>query len=187
MTAPIQEPDDRELVRRIVADRSEADFRLLYRRHTGALFALATRLAGHEGDPADLVHETWIRVTRGLPDFRWDSRLFTWMRGILINCHREAYRRNARLRLLTTDVESLPSSRPPSAVEARVDLERAMAALPEGYRRVVVLHDVEGFTHNEIGALLDIDPGTSKSQLSRGRARLRAALDDHRLSHGEPA
>jgi RNA polymerase sigma-70 factor (ECF subfamily) len=180
---------DRELVRRIVERRSEAAFRMLYRRHTPRLFGFATRLAGPEGEPDELVHETWLRVTRALPSFRWDSSLGTWMRGVLLNCHREACRRRARLRLVDTDVETLPEHGSARGAEDRVDLERALARLPVGYRRIVVLHDVEGYTHQEIGRLLGIDPGTSKSQLSRGRARLRAMLGrgSGRSSHGETA
>lgn len=179
--------EDRELVRLVVERRSESAFRQLYRRHTPRLFAFATRLAGTDGEPEELVHETWLRVTRILPGFRWDSGLGTWMRGILLNCHREACRKQARLRLVDTDVEALPATHPAPVLEDRLDLERALARLPEGYRRIVVLHDVEGYTHREIGALLDIDPGTSKSQLSRGRARLRTLLGPSRPSHGELA
>ena len=184
MTGP-SDQDDRDLVRRIVEHRSEAAFRVLYRTHTPRLFAFATRLAGADGEPDELVHETWLRVTRALPSFRWDSALSTWMRGVLLNCHREACRRRARLRLVDTDVDSVPA-KPAPGVEEQVDLERALARLPEGFRRIVVLHDVEGYTHQQIGELLNIDPGTSKSQLSRGRARLRAELEP-RSRHGEPA
>jgi RNA polymerase sigma-70 factor, ECF subfamily len=164
--------DERELARAYLAGDERA-FRELYNRCTPALYRILFRLGrGHEDETADLVQETWLRATRALPGFRWDAALSTWLVSIAINCLRERQR--------TTRPGIEPEAPEPSAVEShehRIDLEQAIAALPDGYRDVFVLHDIEGYTHDEIGHLLSIDAGTSKSQLSRARRALRAALN----------
>jgi RNA polymerase sigma-70 factor, ECF subfamily len=155
----------------------ETAFRALYRRYTPALYRLALRLGGGDGPWAEeLVQRTWIRAVEGLSSFAWRSSLSSWLGGIAINCARELWR-EARTRSETALAEEIPVAAPRLlAPEERVDLERAIERLPAGYREVFVLHDVEGYTHEEIGGLLGIESGTSKSQLSRARQRLRAAL-----------
>jgi RNA polymerase sigma-70 factor, ECF subfamily len=167
--------EDRALADAVVRTRDEAAFRTLYRRHTPALYRLALRLGGGDGPWAEeLVQRTWIRAVEGLGSFAWRSSLSSWLGGIAINCARELWR-EARTRSETGPVDEVAAPRPVAA-EERVDLERAIERLPAGYREVFVLHDVEGYTHAEIGGLLGIEPGTSKSQLSRARQRLRTAL-----------
>lgn len=167
--------DDRDLVADVLASGSEASFRALYRRHTPALYGLALRLLGGAADADDAVQEAWIRAAGRFAAFRWESSLRTWLSGILVNRCREIRRQRGqneevhRSGVMLTD-EAL-----------RVDLERAIASLPDGYRDVVVLHDVEGHTHEDIGRMLGIEAGTSKSQLSRGRRALRQLL-----GHGPP-
>jgi RNA polymerase sigma-70 factor (ECF subfamily) len=145
----------------------------LYARHTPALFALACRLLQADGpDPEDVVQETWLRAVRQLARFDWRSSLRTWLAAILINCCREAWRSaGVTMTSALEDVEQ-PTEDP----HARLDVEHALATLAPGYRSVVVLHDVEGYTHEEIAERLGIDPGTSKSQLSRARRVLRGRL-----------
>ena len=154
--------------------RDEAAFRALYRRHTPLLYGMARRLEGSRGDIAeDLVEETWTRALRQLPGFRWESELGSWLCAILVNCFREhARRRDSGHETL----DEASRGAPPPAPEVRIDLEKALAELPGGYREVVVLHHVYGYTHREIAASLGIAEGTSKSQLSRGVARLREIL-----------
>ena len=157
--------------------RDEAAFRALYRRHAPALWRMALRLArGSEDEARDLVQETWIRAARRLSTFRWESALSTWLVSIALNCDRERRRGSGR-ETSFGDVETAAEvvREAPARVEA-VDLARAIDALPDGYRRVLVLHDVEGYTHEEIGRLLGVETGTSKSQLHRARARVRARL-----------
>jgi RNA polymerase sigma-70 factor (ECF subfamily) len=167
--------EDRALADAVVGTRDEAAFRTLYRRHTPALYRLALRLGGGDGLWAEeLVQRTWIRAVEGLGSFAWRSSLSSWLGGIAINCARELWR-DSRTRSETGLLDQVAAPRAPAA-EERVDLERAIERLPAGYREVFVLHDVEGYTHDEIGGLLGIEPGTSKSQLSRARQRLRAAL-----------
>jgi len=169
--------DDRVLADAVARAGDETAFRALYRRHTPALYRLALRLGGGDGPWAEeLVQRTWIRAVEGLSSFAWRSSLSSWLGGIAINCARELWR-EARTRSETALAEEIPVAAPRIlAPEERVDLERAIERLPAGYREVFVLHDVEGYTHEEIGGLLGIESGTSKSQLARARQRLRAAL-----------
>ncbi|MEZ4589352.1 MAG: RNA polymerase sigma factor [Gemmatimonadales bacterium] len=166
-------PTDRELVGSILATGDEAAFRALYRRHTPALYRTAVRLTEDRGGVAeDLVHDTWLRAAERLAGFEWRSALATWLTGILFNRVREIRREWTRRDAVSLDLAPEPPALPRSE-EDRIDLERAIAELPPGYRAAVLLYDVEGFSHEEVAEILGIDVGTSKSQLSRARRRLR--------------
>jgi RNA polymerase sigma-70 factor (ECF subfamily) len=171
-------PPDRDLVEAFLERRDGRAFDALYDRHTPRLYRLALRLTGGDDATAqDLVHDTWVRSAAKLGQFGWRAQLATWLGGILVNRHRE-WLRGTRHEAELPDGEAWAGAddrRLTSAVD-RVALERAIAGLPPGSRSVLVLHDVEGYTHEEIGALLSIEPGTSKSQLSRARSQLRRAL-----------
>jgi len=181
---------DRDLVRMFLGSRDEAAFRALYRAHTPPLYRIARRLLrGNGQDAEELVQTTWIRATGGLHRFRWGSSLRTWLTGILINCSRERLRDHAAAPDAGDgglELRGEAAARPGFAPE-RLDLERAIASLPDGYREVLVLHDIEGYSHREISGLLGIDEGTSKSQLSRARNAVRHRLDPERrhASSGE--
>ena len=160
---------DRFLVERFLRHRDEAAFRLLFRAHTPALLQLARRLLGGADGADDVVQEAWLRAARGLAGFAWRSSLRTWLCGIVVRCWQERRRAQRPTAELADEVMGTP----PPLVE-RLDLERAIAALPDGYRAVLLLHDVEGWTHDAIAAELGVEVGTSKSQLSRARRALRA-------------
>jgi RNA polymerase sigma-70 factor (ECF subfamily) len=167
--------DDRELVARFLRDRDEVCFRALYRAHTAGLLLFAERfLGGARADAEDAVQEAWIRAVRLLPQFRWESSLRTWLTGIAINCCRELQRRRRPAEEWSDAAGGEALSSPPRPA---TDLETLLRALPPGYRQVLLLHDLEGHTHEEIAARLEISAGTSKSQLSRARALLRRWLD----------
>lgn len=176
---------DEELVAAYLSALDEGAFRDLYRRHTPSLWRVTLRMArGAEEEAGDVVQETWLRAVRQLPGFRWESSLRTWLISIALNCAQEMGRKAARLATVE-DVETVMASgsQASSALGAGdstpvdpIDLARAIDALPEGYRRVLVLHDVEGLTHSEIGRTLGIEAGTSKSQLHRARAWVRGRL-----------
>lgn len=135
---------------------------------------LAQRLlSGHHADAEDAVQEAWVRAVRLLAAFRWESSVRTWLCGIVINCCRERLRRRRPVTGLSAADEI---AAPPAPSVSPRDLESLLRALPDGYRQVLVLHDVQGYTHEEIAALLGISDGTSKSQLSRARAVLRRWL-----------
>jgi RNA polymerase sigma factor (sigma-70 family) len=149
----------------------ERAFRCLYREHATALYRLALRfLAGDEASAED----AWARAVRGLSGFEGRAALRSWLSAIVVRCCLERIRweRRGGERL----ADDVPSPVVGASSEARVDLERAFEALPWGYRSVLVLHDIEGYTHEAIAGMLDISPGTSKSQLSRARASLRRSL-----------
>ena len=168
--------DDRELVDRIVTRKDEGAFREVYRRHTPALIGMATRLRGPTDPAADeLVHDTWVRAVERFASFEWRSSLATWLTGILVNRVREGWRESARAMALVSEATDPPA--PDISLDDRIDLARAIALLPTGYRSVVVLHDIHGYAHREIAELLEIDVGTSKSQLARARRALRRWLE----------
>jgi RNA polymerase sigma-70 factor (ECF subfamily) len=174
---------DRALAEQVLAG-DELAFRQLYRRHTPRLFLVVLRLVGGvEEDAEDVVQETWLKAAERLGSFRWEAAFASWLTAIGINVALETLRRRGRRREvdLPEDHESLRTSGPtPLAALDPVDLERAIGALPEGYRTVLLLHDVEGYRHEEIAERLGVTAGTSKSQLFHARRSLRAALRDER-------
>jgi RNA polymerase sigma-70 factor (ECF subfamily) len=174
LTAMTTNDDDRTLAARFQAG-DEAAFRALYERHGPMLYAMATRLAG-AAESDDVLQEVWLRAARKLPAFRWESTLRTWLCGIVVNAARERRRkRHETEELLDPNDESLVAGWNDATLPV-IDLERAVARLSPRYREILLLHDVEEYTHAEIGAMLGIDAGTSKSNLSRARALLRRAL-----------
>jgi RNA polymerase sigma factor (sigma-70 family) len=177
---PPSSADDRTLAAAVAGSGDERAFRELYRRHTPAVYQLVLRMLGGEAtDAEDVVQETWIRAVRQLANFRWESSLRTWLSAIGLNLARETLRRRARTRSEELTEQIGLSVRPAKDGE-RIDLERAIARLPDGYRTVLVLHDVEGFTHEEISQQLEIAVGTSKSQLFDARRAVRSLLQSHR-------
>lgn len=168
---------DQALAQALLLRGDERAFRELYSRHTPRLFQFVLRIVGgSEHDAEDVVQETWIRATEALGAFRWESAFSTWLTGIGLNVARTLLRRQGRWELPMDDGTPEPW-RPPAPHGERIDLERAIALLPPGYRAVLVLFDVEGYSHDEIAERLGIAPGTSKSQLSHARKALRRLLD----------
>ncbi len=167
---------DETLVRRILGGPSEPAFRLLYRRHSPRLFRIALRLLSSEADAEDVLQEAWLRAVPRLGAFEWRSALGTWLASIVINLSRDVLDRRGRWVMAELDVET-PTHAPADVLDS-MDLERALTELPAGSRAVFVLHDVEGFTHEEIAVQLGCTAGTSKSQLFRARRALRRLLGD---------
>jgi RNA polymerase sigma-70 factor (ECF subfamily) len=132
-------------------------------------------LGGAEAESEDVVQETWIRAADRLSGFRWESQFATWLTGISVNLCRDRLRRDARRQELQP-LDGVELHVRAGRHEDRIDLERAIALLPAGYREVLILHDVEGFTHGEIGERLGIAEGTSKSQLFFARRAMRSLL-----------
>jgi len=174
--------------------RDEAAFEELVGRHEREVFQLARRLLGDHEEALDATQEVFLRVFRGLPSFRGQATLRTWIWGIALNVCRtrlgSAQRRlqHHRTPLLTVDREGdecplpLPDASPgPEQAtyggELRRALERALAALSPEHREVVVLRDVHGLEYEEIAAVLGCALGTVKSRLGRARAALRQALE----------
>lgn len=156
-------------------DRDEAAFDALYDRHAPRLYGLVLRLTGDEVEAAEVVQDTWSRAIPKLESFRWESSLGTWLGAIAVNCWREQRRRQGRETEWGPSLEEAVPA-PPQRPGAGIDVTRALDALPTGYRTVLVLFGVYGYSHAEIATLLGISTGTSKSQLSRARRALRQAL-----------
>ena len=173
---------DDALLSRLARTGDARAFDTLYRRHTPRLYATAVRITHDADAAADLVHDTWVRAVESLDRFEQRSATRTWLTGILLNRHREWLRERRRDGAAedasADDVIDPTYSSPLDATRFdRLDLEAAIAALAPGFRSVLVLHDIEGFTHDEIGAMLGLAPGTSKSQLARARQRVRLMLE----------
>lgn len=173
---PESRRSDRELVDAVLDQGDEPAFRELYRRHTPRLLAFVARLLARSDDEAeDVVQEVWIHAFESLDRFAWQSAFPTWLCGIGLNRVRDRIRKYGRSR--ETAVEVVPDvAIVPVTHDARIDLERLIARLPNDQRIVLVLHDVEGMKHREISQRLDIPEGTSKTHLSNARRRLRAMM-----------
>lgn len=149
----------------------------LYREHASHVFAVVRRLAGDEQLAEDLSQDVWIRAFERLDQFRGDAGFGTWIHRIARNLALSELRRRKRRPDVEGEASHGDSSPPPDdAVINRRMLEEALERLPDGYREVLVLHDVEGLTHAEIAETLDVAVGTSKSQLHKARARMRELL-----------
>lgn len=159
-----------------------AAFERLYRTHVGRTHALVRRLAGRErsGKVDELVQDVFVRAYEKLHTFRGESAFSTWLYRLAVNVVIEAKRAEIRREARSAGEEALadlPERSGGRAPAAALDLERAIASLPDGARTVLVLYDVEGYTHDEIALLLEVTPGTSKSQLHRARRLMREALE----------
>lgn len=156
-----------------------AAFETLYHAHLGRIHALVRRLGGRGAKIDELVQDVFVRAYEKLSTFRGESAFSTWLHRLAVNVvieeKRSQIRRDARL-VRTEHLSEIPVASQARAPIAAVDLERAIAALPDGARTVLVLFDIEGYSHDEIAAVLDITSGTSKSQLHRARALIREAL-----------
>ena len=170
-------PSDAELIARAVAG-DELAMRALWAEHAPRVDAVVRRLVRDADEAADIAQEVWIQIFRALPGFRGDAQFSTWAHRIAVNRTLNALRRARRLAGVAEELEEDTVS-----VEDDVDqpflrqsLQRALDRLPPGARTVFVLHDVEGFTHEEIAGQLGITTGGSKSQLFKARAKLRTLL-----------
>ena len=159
-------------------------FEVLYRRHARRIHAVLWRLCGHEARAEDLVQDAFVRAWQALPGFRFESAFSTWLHRLAVNTALMELRARRGGEALETGDDALEYHGTADSAGDRtalgIDLERAVATLPPRARAVLVLHDIEGWKHEEIAAALDIAVGTSKAQLHRARGLLRARLgEDH--------
>jgi RNA polymerase sigma-70 factor, ECF subfamily len=177
--------NEAECIRRAQTGDAAA-IRELYQRYAPRVHAVVRRLAGDDALAEDWAQEAWVRAFRALPGFRGDARFSTWLHRIAVNS--ALHGRRWRERRVSREVD-MPATREhsgrPDLVETRISLQRALDQLPAGMRQVIVMHDVEGYTHEEIGEVLGIAAGTSKSQLFKARARLRTILQTSRPADTE--
>lgn len=180
MTAPpAAEAADADLVR-AATDGDTVAFEALYRRHVGRIHGTVLRLVGYDhGRAEELVQDAFVRAWQKLETFRRQSAFGTWMYRLAVNTALMSLRSQA-----ADPVRMLPDDRLPDTGDEpfcpaeRDELERAIATLPPRARAVFVLHDVEGWKHQDIATELDMAPGTSKAQLHRARLLLRQVLGD---------
>ena len=173
---------DLELAARCRAGDTDA-FEELYRQHARRLYSLVVRMIGSAQDAEDLLQEVFLQAYRKLPGFRGESTLGTWLYRLTMNhCLDHLRGRQAKMSRATASIDEESVDEPaapdpvvPSAI-SRMDLERAIEALPPGSKAAFLLHDVEGFEHQEIAAILGISEGTSKSQVHKARMKLRVLL-----------
>ncbi|HET7585865.1 MAG TPA: sigma-70 family RNA polymerase sigma factor [Gemmatimonadaceae bacterium] len=155
-------------------------FESLYRAHGQAVYALALRLLGDDAAAREQVQDIFVHAWERLGSFRGDSAFATWLHRLGVNLTLErlrAERRDAG-RFVDDDADDLPARAPTGDdVHARIDLDAALARLPTGARMVFLLHDVEGYTHEEIARLTGMAPGTARAQLFKARRRLMALLE----------
>jgi RNA polymerase sigma-70 factor, ECF subfamily len=172
-----------DLVARCRSGEPDA-FEELYRQHARRLYGLVYRMTGVTADAEELLQEVFLLAHRKLGTFRGASSLSTWLHRLAMNlCLDHLRSKRARTDQMTDSLDaddrgSRAERGGPvgNAIVARLDLERAIAQLPESYRAVFLLHDVEGFEHREVGSILGIAEGTSKSLLHKARLRLRTLL-----------
>lgn len=158
----------------------ERSRRLFFDRHQRRVYALALRLLGSVADAEDVVQESFLRVFRDGGGFRGESAPGTWLCRIALNEARGLLRRHKRSPFdahADPGAASVARAAPSRDMAAASGLEGALRQLSEGYREVLVMHDVLGMDHGEIAAVLDVAVGTSKSQLHKARAKMRSLLD----------
>lgn len=183
--------DDNAIVKRACSGDGEA-FGLLYRKYRNRIHALCLRMVKDPFVAEDVLQESFLCAFRRINTFRGDSLFSTWLHRIAVNAVLMHFRRcrttpteNVDAELVYDQGEPLEGERFHAedrrlthAVE-RIELEQAISSLPPGYRIMFVLHDIEGFEHSEIAAILGCTPGNTKSQLFKARRRLRELLLDY--------
>ena len=171
---------DLELAGRIRSGDGAA-FEELYQQHATRLYNLAYRMAGTANDAEDLLQDIFLLAYRKLGSFRGESSLGTWLYRLAMNHCLDVLRsRQARMGQQTDSLDEeaahVAGRQPALGAVSRIDLERAIGQLPPACRAAFLLHDVEGFGHQEVGTILGISEGTSKSQVHKARLRIRAYL-----------
>ncbi len=185
-SAASSDPGEAQVLARAQAGDHHA-FAQLYSLHKRRIYSLCLRMVSNIAEAEDLTQEAFLQLHRKIGTFRGDSAFSTWLHRLAINVVLMQLRKKG-LSLISLDeaMEPAPEEGPGRSFGApdltlagaidRLALERAVADLPAGYRLIFILHDVEGFEHNEIAAMLDCSIGNSKSQLHKARLKLREAL-----------
>lgn len=166
----------------------------LYATYRSRIYCLCLRMTGNYAEAEDLTEDTFLRLFRKLGSFRHESSFYTWLRRLTVNVvllrfQKPGWHRETSLEGLA-EPNGLTGEAPGrefgcvdcdlQAVLERIDLERAIDRLPPGFRRVLVLHDIEGYGHGEISRLMGCSVGTSKSQLHKARTKMRGFLGGYR-------
>ncbi|MFN0158827.1 MAG: RNA polymerase sigma factor [Bacteroidota bacterium] len=176
LLGPEQHESTDELVRRAQTG-DKAAFELLYRGHAGRVYALCLRIIADSDRAAELTQDVFVRVWQMIGSFRWESAFASWLHRVTVNVVlvdlRSERRRTGRVMVM----EELPDvGAHQSSPESAMDIEKAIGALPPQARAILVLHDIEGYRHDEIAERMGLATGTCKAQLHRARKLLREAL-----------
>lgn len=162
----------------------QESFEDLYTRHYRRVYSLCLRMTANVSDAEDLAHDVFLQVQRKLASFRGDSAFTTWLHRITVNQVLMHFRKKSVRSELTTEDGEMPERSEPFTLRTQsapmvdhIALAAAIEKLPPGYRKIFLLHDVDGYEHEEIAKLLGISAGTSKSQLHKARMKLRSLLN----------
>lgn len=168
---------------RMAADGSLAAFEMIYQRYHRRTYSLCLRMTASQTEAEDLTQEVFIQLFRKIGSFRGDSAFSTWLHRLTVNQVLMHFRRRSVKNEKTSDDGEMPEqtvvgTANPNKMQVvdRIALKKAIAELPKGYKNVFVLHDIEGFEHEEVARRLGISVGTSKSQLHKARLKLRGLL-----------
>ena len=179
MTAPdaIESPvvTEEDVVRQAQGGDSVA-FEQLYERHVNRVYALCLRMVSEQRRAEELTQDTFVKVWEALPSFRFQSGFGTWLHRIAVNTVLADLRSEKRRAQKADHLAAFQSEAKQAMPETSMDLEAAIASLPEGAKEVLILHDIEGFRYREIAELAGMAEGTVKSQLHRARKLVREAL-----------
>jgi RNA polymerase sigma-70 factor (ECF subfamily) len=170
--------DEADLIRR-ARERDQQAFAQLYRRHVGRVHAICRRMAANVPRAEELTQTVFVKLWDKLDLFRGESAFGSWLHRLTINTVLTEFRTTRRREARVFGAEDPAALETPAAAPSpglRLDLEQAIATLPPRARVVFVLHEIEGYTHEEIGRLLDLETGTTKAQLHRARLLLQEAL-----------
>jgi RNA polymerase sigma-70 factor, ECF subfamily len=166
-----------------LAGEKMSGFDELYRRHYRRVYSICLRMTGNVAEAEDLTQEVFIQLHRKLASFRGESAFTTWLHRLTVNQVLMHFRKRSVKSELTTDDGEIPDSIDPDTINPeampivdRISIETAISQLPPGYRTAFILHDVEGYEHEEIAKILGCSPGTSKSQLHKARLKLRRLI-----------
>jgi len=158
-------------------------FESLYQQHYRRVYSICLRMTGNVPEAEDLAQDVFLQLHRKLKSFRGESAFTTWLHRLTVNQVLMHFRKRSVRSELTTEDGEMPDSVEPGTekpeampIVDRIALETAIAQLPPGYRNVFVLHDIEGYEHEEVAKLLGCNVGTSKSQLHKARMKLRRLL-----------
>lgn len=176
----LKEPPEQFESRIRAAQRGEIDsFERIYRRFGARIYTMALRFTADAHRAEELTQDVFLRVWRKIGTYRWESSFDTWLHRLAVNGILSGLRADSRRfswELLGEDVATLAGPARPTHPGRVLDLERAVASLPEGARAIFLLHDLEGYKHREIAELTGLAEGTCKAQLHRARRLLREAL-----------
>ena len=165
---------DKLLISSFLLTRSEYVFKQLYRTYSADIYRLIFFMTNRDKESSeDILQETWIRAIENLAAFKHNASLKTWLCGIAINCCREF---NRKKKFYVSSFADIPVDTQIS-LEAKLDIIKALSFLPDGYKEILILHDLEGMKHKEISVLLGITEGTSKSQLFNARRSIKKLLN----------